>query len=61
MSAGKVTSSVLTVLQFGTQNALIVKCEEASDKRLMRVNLCQSLQYDIACNVCLRLLPNFCL
>ena len=45
MSAGKVTSSVLTVLRFGAKSIRFIKCDVASNKRLIRVNFCQSLQY----------------
>ena len=38
MSAGKVTSSVLTVLWFGTKTALFCEGGKGSDKRLMIAN-----------------------
>ena len=44
VSAGKVTSSVLTVFGLEPKHAHC-KCDEASNKRLMRVNFCQSLHF----------------
>jgi len=44
VSAGKVTSSVLTVFGLEPKHAHC-KCDEASNKRLIRVNFCQSLQF----------------